>query len=75
MCVRAHAVSGMVRPCGVGEQTPRTGFSDLSADAGDLALKGDYGGAAANMILNIATAGVALLARLKAEKIFLQVPA
>ncbi len=49
-----------------------TGFADLSADAGDLALKGDYGGAAANILLNTATAGFALLARLKAEKIFLQ---
>eukprot|EP00903_Cladosiphon_okamuranus_P009108 g8703.t1 len=52
-----------------------SGFSDLSADAGDLALRGDYGGAAANMALNIATAGVALLARLKTEKAFLQEPA
>ncbi|CAM9170363.1 unnamed protein product [Pylaiella littoralis] len=48
-----------------------SGFSDLSADAGNLALKRDYGGAAANIFLNIATAAVALLARLKAEKIFL----
>lgn len=47
------------------------GFSDLSADAGDLALKGDYWGAAANMLLNIATAVVALLARFKAAKIFI----
>lgn len=60
---------------GVGQQITSKGFSDLSADAGDLALKGDYGGAAANMILNTATAGVALLARLKAEKVFLQEPA
>ncbi|CAM9267873.1 unnamed protein product [Scytosiphon promiscuus] len=48
-----------------------SGFADLSADAGDLALRGDYGGAAANMILNVGTAGVALLARLKAEKVML----
>ncbi|CAM9202073.1 unnamed protein product [Ectocarpus sp. 6 AP-2014] len=48
-----------------------SGFSDLSADAGDLALKGDYWGAAANMLLNIATAVVALLARFKAAKIFI----
>lgn len=57
--------------CVAGANTSK-GFSDLSADAGDLALKGDFGGAAANMVLNIATAGVALLARLKAEKVFLQ---
>lgn len=71
---RARCVSAFLRQnCCAGHKTSGKGFSDLSADAGDLALQGDYVGAAANMILNIATAGVALLARLKAEKIFLQV--
>lgn len=58
-----------------GTRTPAAtwneGFSDLSADAGDLTLKGDYWGAAANMLLNIATAVVALLARFKAAKMFI----
>ena len=52
----------------------RTGFSDLSADAGDLAVEGDYKGAAANIFLNVATAGFALLARIKFEKILLETP-
>lgn len=48
------------------------GFSDLSAGAGDLALAGDYEGAAANIFLNVATAGVALLARMQADTILLE---
>ncbi|CAM9671799.1 unnamed protein product [Ascophyllum nodosum] len=51
-----------------------SGFSDLSADAGDLAVEGDYKGAAANIFLNVATAGFALLARIKFEKILLETP-
>ena len=43
------------------------GFSALSAEAGDLTLEGDYLAAAANILLNVATAGVALLARVKVE--------
>lgn len=72
LCARTAVSALYVRGGGI---TPLKGFSDLSADAGELALKGDYGGAAANVILNIATAGVALLARLKAEKVFLEAPA
>lgn len=45
----------------------RQGFSALSAEAGDLTLEGDYLAAAANIFLNVATAGVALLARVKVE--------